>query len=109
MSARDETVTLLSSLAELRAPLTVAEIELEEPATVTNISVASPNEDGHTAQAVVLVRLHTIPVGIIVVDAPAGIVDATSCAEAAWVSLGTSLCTHLASDGLPGNPPIGRP
>jgi GT2 family glycosyltransferase len=100
---------VLSSLAELRAPVTVAEIELEEPATVTNISVASPSEDAHAAQAVVLVRLHTIPVGTIVVDAPAGIVDATSCAEAAWVSLGTSLRTHLASDGLPGNPPVGRP
>jgi len=105
----DETLTALSSLAELRAPVTVAEIELEEPATVTDISVASPSGDGHAAQAVVLVRLHTIPVGTIVVDAPAGRVDATSCAEAAWVSLGTSLRTHLASDGLPGNPPIGRP
>ena len=98
-----------SSMSELHAPVTVAEIELEEPATVTHISVAAPSEDGHVQQALVLVRLHTIPMGTIVVDAPAGIVDATSCAEAACASLGTSLRAHLASDGLPGNPPVRRP
>lgn len=102
-------MTVPSSISELHAPVTVAEIELAEPATVTHISVAAPSEDGHAPQAFVVVRLHTIPVGTIVVDAPAGTVDATSCAEAAWASLGTSLRSHLASDDLPGNPPIGRP
>lgn len=97
------------SLAELVAPVTVAEIELTEPATVTYVSVATPIEDSRTPQALVLVRLHARPVGTIVVDAPAGMVNASSCAEAAWASLGTSLRSHLASDGLPADQPAGLP
>ena len=93
------------SMAELVAPVTVAEIELTEPATVTHVSVAAPIEDSLTPQALVLVRLHDRPVGIIVVDAPAGTVNASSCAEAAWASLGTSLRSHVASDGLPAGQP----
>jgi len=92
------------SMAELVAPVTVAEIELTEPATVTHVSVAAPIEDSLTPQALVLVRLHDRPVGIIVVDAPAGTVNASSCAEAAWASLGTSLRSHLASDGFRDEP-----
>lgn len=99
-------MTTYSSMAGMVAPVTVAEIELEEPATVTHISVAAPDEDDRTPQALVLVRLHTVPVGTIVVDAPGGMVDAGSCAEAAWASLGTSLPSHLVSGGSPGNPPV---
>jgi len=92
------------SMAELAAPVTVAEIELTEPATVTHVSIAAPIEDSRTPQALVLVRLHARPVGTIVVDAPAGTVNASSCAEAAWASLGTSLRSHLASDGFRDEP-----
>ena len=96
-------------MAELVAPVTVAEIELTEPATVTHMSIAAPTEYGRTPQALVLVRLHAVPVGTIVVAAPAGTVDASSCTEAAWASLGTSLRSHLASDGLPDDRPISLP
>lgn len=89
------------SMAELVAPVSVAEIELTEPATPTHVSIAMPTEGARTSRALVLVRLHGVPVGTIVVDAPAGTVDASSCAEAAWASLGTSLRSHLASDGWP--------
>lgn len=89
------------SMAELVAPVTVAEIELTEPTAVTHMSIAAPNEYGRTPQSLVLVRLHAVPMGTIVVAAPAGTIDASSCIEAAWASLGTSLRSHLASDGLP--------
>lgn len=102
-------VTVASPLAGLAAPVTVAELELDEPAVVTYVSVAAPRENGRAPQALVLVRLHAVPMGTIVVDAPAGEVDATSCAEAAWASLRTALRSHLASDGLPGDMPIRRP
>lgn len=98
-----------SSLADLVAPVTVAEIELTEPAMVTNISIAAPGEDGRASQALVLVRLHAIPVGTIVVDAPAGEVDTASCAEAAWAALGTSLRSHLTADVLPEDSPASQP
>jgi len=101
-------------MADLVAPVTVAEIELAQPATVTHMSVAAPGEGGRACQALVLVRLHAVPVGTIVVDAPAGTVDASSCAEAAWALLGTSIRSRLTSegsdgsdgsDGLPADPP----
>jgi GT2 family glycosyltransferase len=101
-----QTMTASSPLAGLVAPVTVAEIELGEPVTVTHISVAAPGENGRTPLALVLVRLHTIPVGTIVVDAPAGKVDTMSCADAAWSCFGTSLRSYLAADGLPSDLPI---
>jgi glycosyltransferase involved in cell wall biosynthesis len=92
-------------MAELTAPATVAEVELREPATVTHLSVAAGGGNGREPQALVLVRLHDVPIGTIVVSAPAGKVDAASCAAAAWASLGTPLRSHLAADGLPDRPP----
>ena len=75
-------------MAGLVAPATVAEIELAQPVTVTYLSIANAETDGRTLQALVLMRLHSQPVGVIVVNAPGGMVDARSCAEAAWMSLG---------------------
>jgi GT2 family glycosyltransferase len=102
------TVTVSSPMAGLVAPVTVAEIELDEPVTVTHLSVATPGENGRAPLALVLVRLHAIPVGTVVVDAPAGEVDATPCVEAAWSCFGTTLRSHLAADGLPSDLPIRR-
>ena len=99
-------MTSAPAMAELAAPVTVAEIELGEPVAVRHLSVAVPCEDGHVPQALVLVRLHAVPIGTIVVDAPGGEVDATSCAEAAWKSLETSLQAHLDSDCGPATRPI---
>jgi GT2 family glycosyltransferase len=99
----------------LAAPVTVAEIELAEPVTVTHLSVADAGQDGEgTRQALVLVRLHTQPVGTIVVDAPGGVVDPASCALAVWASLGPALAAHLTLDDVAPGPPVlaepdGRP
>ena len=91
----------------LAAPITVAEIELAEPVTVTHLSVADAGQDsGVTPQALVLVRLHARPFGTITVDAPGGIVESASCAAAAWASLGSALGAHLAEDGMAAGPPV---
>jgi hypothetical protein len=97
------------STAELVAPVTVAKIELTESATVTHMSIAAPTEYGRTPQALVLVRLHAVPMGTIVFAAPVGTVDAPSCTEAAWASLGTNLRSHLTSDGLSADRPTSLP
>jgi O-antigen biosynthesis protein len=91
-------VTAGLSLAGLVAPVTVAEIELEEPVTVTHVSVAGPCD--HVPQALVLVRLQGVPIGTIVVDAPGGHVKAASCTEQAWALL-DSLQQQPNPDGLP--------
>ena len=54
---------------------------------MNHISVADADHGG-ARQALVLVRLHAQPVATIVVDAPGGMVDAESCATAAWAALG---------------------
>ena len=84
-----ESVTLPSPTAGLVAPVSVAEIELADPVSVTHISVADADPDC-MRQALVLVRLNTQPVATIVVDAPGGVVDAESCAVAAWAALETA-------------------
>ena len=95
-----DAMTLRSPVAGLVAPVTVAEIELADPATVTHISVADAGH-GDARQALVLVRLHTQPLATIVVDAPGGMVDAESCAAAARAAVGTVPDANLG----PGVPP----
>ncbi|PWT75026.1 MAG: glycosyl transferase family 2 [Chloroflexi bacterium] len=98
-----------SSASLLKAPVTVAEIELSEPATVTNISAGDMSgPGGDFYQALVLVRLHSKPLGTILIDVRGGIVDTDSCAEAAWSSMGSAIRAHLACDGLPTCPPVAR-
>jgi GT2 family glycosyltransferase len=94
------------SAVDLVAPVTVAEIELAEPAVVTYRSVAAPDGGRSVLQALVLVRLHAEPIGTIVVEAREGMLDTAVCAEAAWAFLGDALAEHLARDGMPGQPPI---
>lgn len=105
MPARGETVVTVWPMAELAALVTVAEIELEELAAITHLSVAAPAEDGSAMREHVLVCLHAVTEGTVVVDAPGGKMDAPSCADAAWASLRTAVYSHLASDDLR----VGRP
>jgi GT2 family glycosyltransferase len=93
-------MTLRSPVAGLVAPVTVAEIELADPVTVTHISVANADR-GDARQALVLVRLYNQPVATIVVDAPGGMVDAESCAAAAWAAVGPGLDANLGPGVLP--------
>jgi GT2 family glycosyltransferase len=99
----------ISSVSGLAAPATVAQIELSDPVTVTHISVADfgldsdfgPDGEYSIAPALVLVRLHRQPIGTVLVDAPGGKVDESTCFKVAWTSLETEISRHLAADGLP--------
>ena len=99
----------ISSVSGLAAPATVAQIELSDPVTVTHISVADfgpdselwPDGEYSIAPALVLVRLHGQPIGTVLVDAPGGRVDESTCFKVAWTSLETEISRHLAADGLP--------
>ncbi|HEX3750121.1 MAG TPA: glycosyltransferase [Streptosporangiaceae bacterium] len=95
-------------MSGLAAPATVAQIELSDPVTVTHISVADfgLDSDDNIAPAVVLVRLHGQPIGTVLVDAPGGKVDESSCAKVAWTSLEEEISEHLAIDGLPFEAPV---
>ncbi|HXP53563.1 MAG TPA: glycosyltransferase [Streptosporangiaceae bacterium] len=95
-------------MSGLAAPATVAQIELSDPVTVTHISVADFGLDSedNIAPAVVLVRLHGQPIGTVLVDAPGGRVDESTCAKVAWTSLEEEISEHLAIDGLPFEAPV---
>jgi O-antigen biosynthesis protein len=102
----------IESVSGLAAPATVAQIELSDPVTVTHISVADfgLDSDDNIAPAVVLVRLHGQPIGTVLVDAPGGKVDESTCAKVAWTSLEEEISEHLAIDGLPFEAQVpGRP
>ena len=101
-------MTLRSPVAGLVAPVTVAEIELANPVTVTHISVPDADHGG-AQQALVLVRLHAQPVATIVVDAPGGMVDAESCAAAAWAAVGTAPDANPGPGILPSQQPETTP
>ena len=98
----------IESVSGLAAPATVAQIELSDPVTVTHISVADFGLDSedNIAPAVVLVRLHGQPIGTVLVDAPGGRVDESTCAKVAWTSLEEEISEHLAIDGLPFEAPV---
>jgi GT2 family glycosyltransferase len=92
---RNSASAALSSTAGLVAPVTVAEIDLETPASINYVSVAEADCD-EIRQALVLVRLHGRPLTTIVVDARAGLLDAESCTAQAWAVLRTA-------DSVPGS------
>jgi len=75
-----------SSRPRLVAPVTVAEIELTEPDAVSYVSVAEADRD-EIRQALVLVRIGGRPLTTIVVDAPAGRVDAKACVAQAQAAV----------------------
>jgi GT2 family glycosyltransferase len=83
----------------------VAEIELSEP-PVLSCPAGSGAAGGRAQHALVLVRLHTAPIGTLVTDAPGGVLDPASCAEAAWTSLAAQLGAHLEADAVACPPPV---
>ncbi len=102
---REGSVTSLPATAELSAPVTVAEIELSDPASVNYLSIADANCD-ELRQALVLVRLHTRPLATILVEAAGGVVDVESCAAAAWAALPVPLQGVLPAPRLEPQPPL---
>lgn len=89
---RDGEQEKASSRSRLVAPVTVAEIELTEPDAVSYVSVAKADRD-EIRQALVLVRIEGRPLTTIVVDAPAGRVDAKACAAQARAAVAVENAT----------------
>jgi GT2 family glycosyltransferase len=86
----------------------VAEIELSSPATVRHISVA--DTDGEAVrQAVVLVREAGRPLATIVTEAPAGHVDAESCAAEARAAIAAAAAASGAAASGTGAVPEAAP
>ncbi|HEU5004405.1 MAG TPA: glycosyltransferase [Actinomycetota bacterium] len=81
----------------MQAPARVLDVELSEP-----LPTLDPGAPGDTAarSALVLVRLHGVPLGTLEIDLAQGPVPPAALAEAAWAELRGPLLGHLAHDGL---------
>ncbi|MGH3301309.1 MAG: glycosyltransferase family 2 protein [Streptosporangiaceae bacterium] len=99
----------MRTAAGLTAPITVAELELAEPVSVTEPVARYADDEGcpaPAAAALVLVRVHGRPMGSVLVETVDGRVDPQRCAEQAWASLRPAIVSHLGADGLPPVPPL---
>lgn len=79
-------------------PVVPLEVDLGEPWSELTAACAQLR-NLKVGTALVLVRLHTHPLGLLVLDTEMG-ASGRSCAQAIQVALGEAVDTHLAADGL---------
>lgn len=79
-------------------PVRNLQLHLERP--ISEIVPAMSVIDGVYTLASVLVRLHTIPIGIVEVRLTDGMMAAETLAGHIWASLSDAITSHLASDGM---------
>ena len=80
-------------------PFRILEVEIGQPLPDILPSEAAPGQ--MYERALVLVRLHTRPLGTVEVRLADGGLDAEDCARAIWRSLGKEIRAHMHQDGLP--------
>ena len=79
-----------------------------EPILVTEVELSNPIEDIHTDKdqgcykhVQSLVRIHTIPIGIVQTDTDDCLVTAQTLTKVIWENLSTAINEHLCDNGLP--------
>jgi glycosyltransferase involved in cell wall biosynthesis len=98
-STRGHRVPSQGSEAPGFRPVRILEAEISEPLAAVP---ANDTETGQTFErAMVLVRLHTQPLGVVELRLEQGGLDAENHAQAIWTSLHEEITTHLRLDGLP--------
>lgn len=79
-------------------PVRVGTVELGQP--LEPIAVAGPDGGGGYQRALVLVRLHDEPLGVVALDVTAGAISAAEVGAAVWRDMRPAVLAHLARDGL---------
>lgn len=79
-------------------PATMLEVEISRPLPVA--APVDPETDWEYRRAVVLVRLHTQPLGLIELPLSRGGLSARQLARSIWDALGPTINAHLLEDGL---------
>ncbi|HWI34163.1 MAG TPA: hypothetical protein VNS83_07615, partial [Lapillicoccus sp.] len=85
-------------LQGLRPPIRVVELELA--GTIPDLLAATSPDGVPYRQALVLVRLHGEPLGLLSLDLPAGL-PAGDLAGAVWNRFRSQIARHLGADGEP--------
>ena len=81
------------------SPTLVREVELTQP--IGGLASEGPSGPKHYAGAMVLVRLHTRPLGVARLPITDGHIDGDVVARAIWVQLSDAILRHLVEDRLP--------
>jgi GT2 family glycosyltransferase len=88
----------MASLVGLQPPIRVVELELSEP--IRELAT-TPSQNGMPyRQALVLVRLHREPLGLLLLNLPAEL-PAPELAHVVWSRFRSQIAQHLAADGEP--------
>jgi GT2 family glycosyltransferase len=93
----DEARVATSGLTEEFTPVRVLELELSGPIPALDV----PDEVGAASRALVLVRLHTQPLGFVELELPHEGLSAAAVAADVWLVLSDAARAHLERDGLP--------
>jgi len=97
-------MTAPSSVAGFE-PVRLAEVELGEP--LSGLSALAPPEGGCYRTALVFVRLHAEPLGLVEVDLQAdGSLGVAELARAVWPGVSARVERHLAGEGLQAPPEL---
>ena len=81
------------------SPILLLEVELSRP--LEDVRLVHPKTGERYAQAQVLVRLFTSPIGYVHLDLPSGELDAESLAKMVWKELSAEITAHLKRSSLP--------
>lgn len=84
---------------ETFVPYRILEVELGEP--LPELSPSPIHAGGQAAErAMILVRLHTHPIGVVELDLDLAGVSSDRLAEVIWQALREPICQHMAGDGF---------
>ncbi len=87
----------MSDIAKIR-PVKVLEIELSQP--LAEIDARDGHQEEIYSKALILVRLHSFPLGLLELDFTSGVITADDLALECWSQLNRQISQHLCEDGL---------
>jgi glycosyltransferase involved in cell wall biosynthesis len=80
-------------------PILLLEVDLADP--LEKVSFYSPETDVQYSRAIMLVRIHTYPIGYVTITAPPTEISAIDCAQIIWRELNTEIVSYTQTYGLP--------
>jgi GT2 family glycosyltransferase len=88
-------------------PARLLEVEVAQP--LPDVTCIDPQTGRTYSRVIVLVRLHSLPLGMVELQLAGTGLTADAAAQAIWSALGPQIVRHLVADGLPAATGLGPP